>query len=307
MSESKFAYFRGDYCPVEQANVNIRAKALNYGLGVFEGIRAYWCADEEQLYVFRGREHFERLMDSCCICRLSVPKTVDELLDISCELCRRNEYRQDAYIRPIVYVDCETLTPALPRGQDSALAVWTMSLDNYLPPDGITAKVSSWRRNNDNMIPPRAKATGVYLNSALAREEAKDAGCDEAIFLTHQGYVSEGSAECIFLVRDGKLLTPPTVDDNLESITQSTILEIAPAKLGYEVEARHIGRTELYIADEIFFVGTGAQVTPVVNVDRRPVGDGKIGPITKAVRDLYLEVTHRKVPEYSEWCLPVYK
>jgi len=307
MPEAKVAYCRGRFCPVEQANVNIRCKAFNYGLGAFEGIRGYWRNDEEQIYLFRVREHYERLKDSCRICRLRLSKSVDELVDITVELIRRNGHREDAYVRPIVYVGAETLSPVLPRDVESELAMWTMPLGNYFSGDsGVTAIVSSWRRVADNMIPPRAKPIAAYLNSALARADARDCGADEAIFLTQEGCVAEGSAEHLFLVRDGKLCTPLTEDDNLEGITQRTILEIVPAHLGYEVQVRHIGRTELYIADEAFFVGTGAQITPLVSIDHRPVGDGKPGPITREIRDLYARVVRNEFPEYRDWCLPVY-
>ena len=304
MPEPAVVYFQGDFCPDQEARVSIRSKILNYGLGVFEGVRAYW-GEDEQLYIFRCQDHYRRLLDSCRICRLTLDKTVDELTEITVELCRLNAFRQDTYIRPIVYVGDETMSPIVPEGAGD-FAIWCMLLDDYLPGDGVTAVVSAWQRVSDNMIPPRAKPVAAYLNSALARADARKAGADEAIFLTSQGYVAEGSAEHVFLVRDGKLFTPPTEDDNLDGITKRTIREIVPKHLGYEVEVRHVRRSELYIADELFFVGTGAQVTPVLNVDFRAVGDGKPGPITSEVRRLYHQVVHSRVPEYAAWCTPVY-
>jgi len=305
MPEGTVGYVRGEFCAIDDARVSVRSKAFNYGLGVFEGIRGYWNAKEEQLYLFRAPEHYRRLLNSCRICRLVTSKTVGELLEITSELVRRNKHREDVYIRPILYVDSELLSPTL-VDEECDLAMWTLPLTDYLAADGITAMVSSWRRVADNMIPPRAKPTAAYLNSALARAEAKDAGCDEAIFLTQHGYVAEGSAEHVIIVRDGRLITPPTEDDSLEGVTQKTIAEVVPAKLGLPVESRHIGRTELYIADEVFFVGTGAQVVPVVRIDHRPVGNGRPGRITNQVMKVYSQVVHGKLSEYAHWCHPVY-
>ena len=191
--------------------------------------------------------------------------------------------------------------------ENNAFAIYTLPLNDYLDTSkGVTACVSSWRRVGDNMIPARAKPTGVYLNSALAREEARTHGYDEAILLTNDGYVSEGSAEHLFLVRDGKLITPTSQDDNLDGITRQTICDLAPANLNREVEIRRVSRTELYVADEAFLVGTGAQIVPLTNVDGRQVGDGTAGPITRELQNLFFEVVKNRVPEYSHWCMPVY-
>lgn len=307
MPEPKVAYCRGEFRPVEECSVGIRSKALNYGLGVFEGIRGYWSASGNQVYVFRMAEHYRRLKQSARICRLPFALSVEELGEITRELLRRNEHREDVYIRPIAYLDVDSLAPTLPEGPGEVdVAIWTMPLTDYLNGDGVTAIVSSWRRVGDNMIPARAKPTAAYLNSALARAEARDAGVDEAIFLTADGYVSEGSAEHLFLVLDGKLVTSTTQDDNLDGITRRTILQIAAEELGFETEVRRVSRTELYIADEAFFVGTGAQVTPVVEIDRRKINGGTEGPMTRAVRDLYFRVVRNEVPRYSAWCCPVY-
>ena len=307
MPEPKVAYCRGAFRPVQECSVNIRSKALNYGLGVFEGIRGYWSESGNQVYVFRMAEHYRRLQQSARICRLPIPLSVEELGEITCELLRRNQHREDVYIRPIAYLDVDGLAPTLPEGPGGVdLAIWTMPLTDYLNGDGVTAIVSSWRRVGDNMIPARAKPTAAYLNSALARAEARDAGVDEAIFLTADGYVSEGSAEHLFLVLDGKLVTSTTQDDNLDGITRRTILQIVAEELGFATEVRRVSRTELYIADEAFFVGTGAQVTPVVEIDRRRINGGAEGPMTRAVRDLYFRVVRNEVERYSAWCCPVY-
>ena len=307
MPEPEFAYLCGDFRPVAEAKVSIRCKALNYGLGVFEGIRGYWNEEREQLLLFRLREHYERMEFSCRICRLPFKHTVDELMELTCELCRRNNHREDVYVRPIYYASSELMAPVLPSdASDVDLAIWTLPLTHYLEAGGVHAIVSSWRRVSDNMIPARGKPTGVYLNSALARAEAVDAGADEAIFLTNDGYVSEGSSEHIFLALDGSLVTPTCQDDNLDGITRRTILEVVGKELGFRTEVRRISRTELYIAEEAFFVGTGAQVVPVIEIDHRPVGDGQPGPMTEAVRDLYFKIVRGDLPDYALWNHPVF-
>jgi len=306
MPDGTIAYYRGDFCPIEEATVSIRAKGLNYGLGCFEGIRAYWCSDEEQLYVFRCREHYERLRHSCRIIGLPIEPDPDELVEITRELLRRNGHKEDTYIRPLAFNASFQLSPIM-TPDDNRIAVYTMPLNDYLDTSqGVTASVSSWRRLSDNTIPARAKPTAAYLNSALARGEAMACGFDEAIMLTSDGYVSEASAEHLFLVMGGRLVTPTSQDDNLDGVTRRTILEIAPADLSVAVEVRRISRTELYVADEAFLCGTGAQVTPLVGVDGRPVGDGKAGPVTRKLQDLYLRIVKNKIAKYAHWCTPTY-
>ena len=306
MAEGTIAYFKDAFQPIEDATVNVRAKALNYGLGCFEGIRAYWRPEEEQLYVFRCREHYLRLRHSCRIIGLPIEIDPDKLVEITLELLRRNGHKEDTYIRPIAFSASFQLTPIM-TPDDNQLAVYTLPLDDYLDTSkGITACVSSWRRLSDNMIPARAKPTAAYLNSALARNEAMANGFDEAIMLTSDGYVSEASAEHLFLVMGGRLVTPTAQDDNLDGITRRTILEIAPAELGLAVDVRRVSRTESYVADEAFLCGTGAQVTPLTSIDRRPVGDGEVGPVTRKLQDLYLRVVKNKIAKYSHWCTPVY-
>lgn len=307
MPQSLVAYMRGEFLPVEQCSVNVRNKALNYGLGVFEGIRGYWNAAREELYVFRMGEHYERLLKSARICRFPFAMSAAEMGEVTLDLIRRNQHRENVYIRPLLFSLEDGLSPTLPvREEDVALTIWTQPLMDYLDGGGVRAAVSSWRRVNDNMIPARAKPTAAYLNSALARAEANDANADEAIFLTGDGYVSEGSAEHIFLLLDGKLVTPTCQDDNLDGITRRTVLQLAKEELGWETEVRRVSRTELYVAEEAFFVGTGAQVAPVVEIDRRPLCGGNIGPRTQAMKDLYHQVVLNEVPRYAEWLTPVY-
>ncbi len=307
MGEPKIAFFRGDFRPIEECTVGIRSKALNYGLGCFEGIRAYWTPEKKQLHIFRAEEHYDRLAASCRILGLPLKLSKEELLKITVELLRRNEHREDTYIRPIVFDNSRKLYPLI-TDDDVEVAIYTQPLADYLDTNkGIRVLVSSWRRVNETMIPARAKPTAAYLNSALARSEAEALGYDEAILLTADGYVSEGSAEHVFIIRNGSLITPPSTEDNLDGITRRTIEEIAPAELGREVVLRRIGRTELYVADEVFLCGTGAQITPVREVDSKPIADGQVGPVTRELQELYFRVVHAQHDKYKHWCLPVYQ
>ena len=306
MGEPTTAFFHGKFCPLNDARVSIRARAFNYGLGCFEGIRGYWSDADAQLYIFRIEDHYRRIRQSCRILHLQLSYSVEEMIEITAELCRRNDHREDIYIRPIAYIASENLSPIIPD-ELCDFAIYTFPLRDYLDTSGgITACVSSWRRVSDNMIPARAKPIAAYLNSALARYEANANGYDEAILLTNDGYVSEASAEHIFILRDGKLITPTTQDDNLEGITQRTISEIAPAELDLEVVQRRVSRTELYAAEEAFLCGTGAEIAPLVMIDRREIGDGKVGPVTNRLKDLFFEVVRAKVKKYIGWCRAVY-
>lgn len=303
---NNIVFFKGRFRPLEDAKISIRAKALNYGLGCFEGIRAYWNAQRKQLYIFRCEEHYRRLARSLRILSMPQLMATGDMVKATVELLRRNEAREDTYVRPIAFIASETLSPTIVP-EDNEFAIYTLPLADYLDTEnGVTARVSSWTRLNDNMIPVSAKPTAAYLNSALARLDAKNAGADEAIFLNKDGYVSEGSAEHIFLVRDGRLITPSPEDDNLFGITRATIEEIAPNEMGREVIYRHLRRSELYTADEAFFCGTGAQVAPIVKIDDRVIGDGRPGPITSQLLQLYSRVVHAEHEKYASWCMPVY-
>jgi len=301
MSDYELVYFRGDFVPAADARVSIKARALNYGLGCFEGIRAYWNEDDQRLRIFRVEDHYRRLLSSCRILQMPIALSAGQMVEITDELCRKNKVRTDTYIRPIVYDAVEAISPIMSE-DGNEFAVFVQPLRDYLDTSsGITACVSSWRRTGENMIPARAKPVGGYVNSALARAEAKANGYDEAIFLTADGYVSEGSAEHIFLVRDGELITPTSQEDNLEGITRRTVLELA-RDLGRTVVERRVARAELYVADEIFFCGTGAEVTPVRGVDRRIVGDGAMGPVTRELQELFFKTVRGQVEKFAHWC-----
>jgi branched-chain amino acid aminotransferase len=302
----EYSYFRGEFVPATEARISIQNNTFQYGTGVFEGIRAYWNGQHRQLYVFRLREHYARMVRNCRVLKLAIGKDEKELCEITVELLRRNRPETDTYIRPIAYVDSDGLGPKF-IGYPTGFAIYTIPLGDYIDvTTGIKVGFSSWRRINDNTIPARCKVTGGYVNSALAKTEALEHGYDEAIFLTQDGYISEGSAENIFIVRGGKLITPSLSEDILEGITRETVIELARDELGLETIERPIGRTELYVADEAFLCGTGAQVSPIIEVDRRPLSGGRIGPMTAKIQTLYFDVVKGNRPRYQHWLTPVY-
>jgi len=299
-------YFRGEFVPLAQANVSIMTHAFLYGTAVFEGIRAYWNAEHEQLYVLKAREHIERIRNSAKVLFMDegLP-SVDEWVSLIVELARRNGFREDAYIRPSVYKSTEAIGVRLHALAHEFYIVAT-PFGAYIDTDtGIRCMTSSWRRTADVAIPARGKIVGAYVNSALAKTEAMLDGYDEAIVLSWDGHVSEGSAENLFMVRDGVIVTPAVSDEILEGITRAAIIRIA-TDMGMQVVERAIDRTELYIADEIFLCGTGAQVSPVVELDHRRIGAGAPGPITTRIKDRYFEAVRGNVPEYAHWVVPVY-
>ena len=301
-----YAYFKGKFVPFDQAKISVANNTFQYGTGIFEGIRAYWNADQRQLYVFRLVEHFARMLRNCRVLKLDIGKDEKELSEITVELLRKNHPETDTYVRPIAYVDSEGLGPKF-VGYPTGFAIYTIPLGDYIDvSSGIKVAFSSWRRINDNTIPARCKVTGGYVNSALAKTEALEHGYDEAIFLTENGFISEGSAENIFLIRGGKLITPALSEDILEGITRETVIELAREELGLETVERPIGRTELYVADEAFLCGTGAQVSPMIEVDKRPLGNGRIGPITAKIQALYFDVVKGKQKKYMRWLTSVY-
>jgi len=299
------AYLDGEFVPIEQATISIATHAFNYGTGCFEGIRGYWNAEREEIYVVKLQEHFRRLLRSARLFRMDVGRTAEDLAGIALEIVRRGQIREDVYIRPIVYKASPVIRVGL-LGLQDGFCCFTAAMGAYFDIEkGLSATVSGWRRNDDNSIPARAKATGGYINAALAIADAEDAGFDEAIMLTQAGNVSEGSAANLFLVEDGALVTPGVADDILVGITRGAMMEIA-ASLGLSVVERTVDRTELYMADEMFLCGTGVQVAPITRVDGRVVGSGKLGDITRAVQDRYLAAVHGELDEFRHWLTPVY-
>ncbi|MDP2953597.1 MAG: branched-chain amino acid transaminase, partial [Chloroflexota bacterium] len=234
------------------------------------------------------------------------PYTVEELCQITIELVAKCDFKEDVYIRPLAYKSSETVGVRLHNLEDDFF-IFVTPFGPYLEVEkGIKCCTSSWRRVDDNMIPSRAKITGAYVNSALAKTEAVDNGFDEAILLTHDGHVSEGSGENLFLVMDGKLITPPSQDNILMGITRDTVIQLAKNELGLETVEHSIDRSELYIADECFLTGTAAHVAPVLSIDHRPVGEGKIGLVTKTLQNLYFDIVRGKNKKYLGWCTPAY-
>lgn len=301
----QYVFMDGQYVPEENAKISVKTHAFLYGTSLFEGIRGYWNEEEKQLYVFRMKEHFERLHKNSRIMHMKPDFSVQEMCDITVELLKRNKFDGNAYIRPTLYKNAETIGPHL-TGDDSFL-IFTCPMEEYIDiSKGLKVCVSNWRRLEDNSIPPRAKIGGAYANTAVLKTDAELAGFDDALVLANDGHVTEGSAMNFYLVENGVLITSEKTDNILVGITRDTIKEIAEKEFGLEVIERKIDRTELYIADEAFFCGTGAQVSPITNIDHRPVGDGKIGEITKKIQDKYFEVVKGKDKKYKHWCVPVY-
>jgi branched-chain amino acid aminotransferase len=300
-----WAFFHGGFVPLRDANISVMTHALNYGTAVFEGIRAYWNADEGQLYALDLLPHYERIIRSARVLYMAVPYTPQQMADATLELLRRDRLQEDVYIRPLIYKSSELIGVRL-HNLDADFTIFAIPFGKYIDTEsGVRAQVSSWRRTDDNAIPARSKITGAYVNSALAKSEAQLNGFDEAIVLTQDGHVSEGSAENLFIVRGGILVTPPVTDNVLEGITRKRLMSVAN-DLGIAVIERSIDRTELYSADEIFLCGTGAQVSPVIEVDRRTVGDGRPGPITSRLSRTYFDAVRGKADAYRSWVTPVY-
>ena len=304
--ERELAFFEGKIVPIEEAKISIKTNSFHYGTAVFEGIRAYWNSEQEQLYILAAREHYERLLKNARAMFMELPYSADDLVEITKELLRQSGVREDIYIRPIVYFKDLKLTPKL-VGYTPTIAIYLYPFGAYLDPEkGIRAKVSSWIRNDDNSIPSRYKIAGAYVNSALAKTEALLAGYDEAIMLNANGYVAEGSGENIFVVRNGVVATPGVNEHILEGITRALVIRMLKEDMGIQVVERPIARSELYIADEIFMTGTAAEITPIVEVDNRKIGDGEVGPITKGVQKIFFDAVRGKVEKYRYLLTPVY-
>jgi branched-chain amino acid aminotransferase len=299
-------YYNGTFLPEHDATISVRSRALNYGLGCFAGIRGYTSFDGCQVNVFRLDRHVRRLEQSARILHMRLSGSASEIASAIVELLRRNHVREDVYIRPLVFADSTALSPLL-EPETSSTAIFCLPMGRYLSASPIDVCVSSWRRIREAALPARSKATGGYLNSALARREALDNGYVEAILLTEDGQVSEGSAEHVFIVREGQLISPPSTADNLDGITRQSLIAFAQEDLLIPFLERPVGRTELYIADEVFLCGTGAEITPVRSVDRRVVGDGDVGPVTSRIAAHFDAVVRGRVPERMPWLTPVWQ
>jgi len=300
-----YAYMKGKYLPLAEARVGVMTQAFHYGTAVFEGIRGNWNAAREQMYVFRLRDHYARLIEGAGVLRMQPGLSIDEMCEITLELLRKCEFKEDCYIRPLQYKSTEALGVKLHDLEDDFL-VFAFPWGPYLDVESARCCVSSWRRPSDNSIPPRVKSTGLYLSSAQCKTEAVEAGFDEGIMLTPDGYVSEGSGENIFLVQGGRLVTPAVYSSILVGITRGSVIELARRELGIETVERSVSRAELYTSDECFMTGTAAHVTPVSEIDGRKLGNGGVGEITRQLRDLYFRVIQGEHPDYRHWCTPVY-
>jgi len=302
----EMAFFRGNIVPISEAKVSVMTHALHYGTAVFEGVRGNWNEAQNKLFVFRMAEHYDRLLQGCRMMMMDIPYSTEDLCNITIQLLQSCGYKQDLYIRPLAYKSQELVANLRLQDLDSDFTLMAVPFGAYIDAEGaIDCTTSSWRRIDDTIIPPRVKISGHYVNSILAKTEATLAGFDEAIMLTQDGDVSEGSGENLFMVVNGSIFTPPVADNNLTGITRDSAITLAKDLLGIEVVERRIRRSELYLCDEVFLTGTAAHITPVGSLDRRPIGKGGVGPITTKLRDAYVEVIKGDNPDYIRWCTEV--
>lgn len=306
MSIPIHAYFQGEIVPYSQAKIGVLTHGFNYGTAVFGGLRAYWNPEHEELYLFRPHDHYRRFLNSAKLLRMELNQTPESLTEITVELIRQDNYRQDIYIRPIAYKADEVIGVRLHDLQDE-LAIVALPFERYIKNDtNAHATFSAWRRIDDNAIPARGKISGAYINSAFVKTDAVLAGFDEALVLTQEGHVSEGSAMNVFMVKDGILVTPPITDNILEGITRKAVIELAQSELNLSVHERPIDRTEVYLCDELFLTGSAAQIVAVTSVDHRPIGSGVMGQITAALRQAFEKAIRGYLPHYRHWNTPVY-
>jgi branched-chain amino acid aminotransferase len=307
MSRPRSAYFRGQCQPYDDVRIGLLSHALNYGTGAFAGIRGYWNDEEQQLFLFRPQDHARRLLQSARLLRMTLPQAPDDLVRAMVELLRAEGLRTDCYVRGLVFYSDEVIGVRL-HGLTPELSLVAVPYGRYIEKaEGAHLMTSGWRRVDDNTIPPRGKITGAYANSAFIKSDAELAGFDEALVLNQAGQVSEGSAENVFIVRRGQVVTPPVSSSILEGITRATVITLLQAELGIEVVERPIERTEVYLAEEVFLTGTAAQVTAATRIDHRPVGTGELGPVTGALRQLFEDVVRGRVAKYRGWCEGVYE
>lgn len=306
MKLPRYAFFRGRIVPYGEARIGVMTHALNYGTGCFAGLRGYWNEDQQELFVFRPRDHFKRFLESTRLLSMELPDTIEDLVGRLLELIRAEDLKTDCYIRPLAFFADETIGVRL-HDLTPVISMVAFPFGKYFDnDDGAHVTISSWKRIDDNMIPARGKISGSYVNSGLARSDAQRAGFDDAITLNKDGHISEGSVANFFMVRNGAIVTPPVTDDILEGITRATLMTLLKEELGLTVLERSIDRTELAVAEEAFLAGTGAQIVPITRVDHRPIGGGCPGRLTLELRDLYFDVVRGKKPKYRSWCTPVY-
>lgn len=301
----EFIWWDGERRRWEDATVHVTELAWSAVGAVFEGIRAYWNEDREELFVFRLAEHLKRLEQSSRIVRLPMKVSQAELTDIIIDLLQVNDVREDTYIRPLVFTANASARNS-PSEIQGSLLVNTSTMPSHLLTGKVQhAKVSSWMRISDNVMPPRVKNISNYRNGQLATYEVREDGYDVALMLNAQGKISEAPGACVMMVRDGKLITPDTTSGILESITRDALMVLAREELGVEVQERAVDRTELYMADEVFTCGTAAEITPLVSVDRYKVGSGEPGPLTTQLETLFVNVLRGNEDCWAQWRTPV--
>jgi len=302
----KYAYFKGKIVPFDQARISIMTHAFNYGTAVFEGIRGYWNADKNQMFILKMREHYERLERSAVALKIDLKLSLEELGKITLEIAKRNAYQEDIYIRPIAYKSQEKIGLGL-TGIEDDFCLFVAPFGAYLDiSKGIRVCISSWRRIPSECLPQGAKINGAYVNSSLAKAEALEKGFDEAILLSTDGTVAEGSGENLFLIKNGELVTPPLDEIILPGITRLAIMELAKKELKIRSTERFVKKEELFSADELFFCGTGAQVSPIAEVDGKKIGNGGMGPLTKKIQEIYFRAARGDDPKYQDWVTPAY-
>src|SRR5579859_38253 len=301
-----WVFYQGEFARYNDVRLGLMTHALHYGTGVFEGIRAYWNAKAQQLFLLQAVAHYERMKRSANVMRMKLPYSTEELVDFTIELMRRNQFKSDVYIRPLLYASSEEIGVRL-HNLDHGFFIYAIPFGNYVEVEGgIRCMVSSWRRVPDQALPARAKITGSYAQSALAKSEAVESGFDEAIVLSVDGHVSEGSAENLFMYKDGVFVTPPVTDDILEGVTRKLLMGMIREELGKEIVERSIDRTELYTCEELLLCGTGAQISPVIEIDHRPVGDGRVGEFTQELQSIYFTAVRGESPKHKDWTIPIY-
>lgn len=306
MTLPNFAFFKDRVVPYSEAKVGVLTHALNYGTSVFGGLRGYWNEKENQMFLFRPHDHYQRFLESGKLLLMKLPYSEADIVQFTIDLLKAENYQTDCYIRPICFYSDEIIGVRL-HDLNPQLTIMAIPFGQYVEnEEGIHVTVSSWRRIDDNMIPARGKIAGTYVNSAFIKTDAQRAGYDEAIVLNQDGHVAEGSAENFFMVRKGVVCTPPVTDNILEGITRRTVIMLLREELGIEVVERSIDRTEIYLAEEIFFCGTGVQIAAVTAVDHRPIGTGSMGPITNGLRNVYFDVVRGRNPKYRNMCIPVF-
>jgi branched-chain amino acid aminotransferase len=301
-----YAFFHNEFVPLAEAKISVMTHSLHYGTAVFEGIRGNWNEQQQQMYIFRLEEHYQRLQDGSQLLRMNLKYSVEDMCRITIELAQKCGFRQDIYMRPLAYKSAEALGVRL-HDLDNDFLVFAIPWGRYLDMDACRCGISSWRRPADNVIPPSAKITGLYINNAFTKTEAADKGFDEGIMLSPDGHVSEGSGENLFILKDGRLITPPVNNSILVGITRDTVMTLAKNEMGIETIERPIDPEELFSADECFLTGTAAHVTPIAEIDNRKIGNGHVGEIAGRLQKLYFEVIKGNNPKYIDWCTPVYK